>query len=181
MKKIIICLLCFLLVGCVINKNSPTDVVEDLYTSYQNLDTSVLRELEGFVQKEIYMNEQEKDIYRSLLKKQYQNLSFKIVNEEVLEDMAVVDTEIEVLDYSSSILRSKKYYLEHQEEFSDVVVDQNNIFTRSEYIDYMLQELGKVQSKMKYGITFSLHYKNDSWEIEKIYDLDIQKIQGLYS
>ena len=45
----------------------------------------------------------------------------------------------------------------------------------------MLKELDKVTDKMKYGITFSLHLKNNQWEIEKIHDLDIQKIQGLYS
>ena len=66
MKKIIICLLCFLLAGCAISKNSPTRVVEDIFISYQNLDSSVLRELEGFVEKEVYMNVEEKNIYRSI-------------------------------------------------------------------------------------------------------------------
>ena len=181
MKKIIFCFLCFLLIGCSMEKNSPTHVVENLFTSYQNLDSSVLRELEGFIEQEVYMNSQEREIYRSLLKKQYQNLSFKIVDEEILEDMAVVDTEIEVLDYASSILQSKKYFLEHQEEFSSEVFDSNTVLMSSLYIDYMLQELDKVESKMKYGITFTLHLNNHKWEIEKIHDLDIQKIQGLYS
>ena len=45
----------------------------------------------------------------------------------------------------------------------------------------MLEELNKVNDKMKYSITFSLRLKNNQWEIEKIHDLDIQKIQGLYS
>ena len=49
------------------------------------------------------MNEEEKKEYKMLLEKQYQNLSYKIKNEEIVGNNATVEVEIEVLDYATSI------------------------------------------------------------------------------
>ncbi len=181
MKKIIVIgMIIGLLTGCGMNHNTPTNAVENVFQSYQNLDSSIINELDEMIEQEKYYSKEQKKEYKNLLEKQYQNLSYKIVKEEIIEDTATVEAEIEVLDYSSSLLKSKKYYLEHQEEFSSNVVDEKTIYEEKSFIDYKLKELGKVTDKMKYSITFSLIKKDTEWEIEKINELDIQKIQGLY-
>ena len=89
------------------------------------------------------LTKKQKEKYKTLLKKQYQNLSYKIKNEEINNEKAVVDVEIEVLNYNYSILNSKKYYENHKEEIDN-------------YNEYMLSELEKVSNKIKYSMTFNL-------------------------
>ena len=179
-KYIILLLSVLLFSACRNSMNTPTYEVENYFTSYQNLDKSVLRELTNEINQEDSMNKQQKEKYLSLLEKQYQNLSFKIKNEEIMQEMAIVDTEIEVLDYASTITRSKKYYLEHQEEFSDKVVEEKYIDLSPEFIDYKLEELAKVENKDKYFITFSLKRNGNNWVIEKVGENEKLKMKGLY-
>ena len=50
-----------------------------------------------------------KEKYKDLLEKQYQNLSYKIKDEEIEKDTATVVVEIEVLDYKTAINKVKEY------------------------------------------------------------------------
>ena len=119
MKKIIILILGLIIMsGCEKTINTPTSKVEDLLNQYQNLSPSIIDNLKDSIEKEDMTKEQKKK-YESLMEKQYQSLSYKIKNEEIVEDTAVVDVEIEVLNYSYSIANSKKYYDEHREEIKD--------------------------------------------------------------
>lgn len=168
MKKTII-LLCIILLfstGCKTTANTPTNKVETFLSNYQNLDPIVLKRLDTELKKE-NLNKKQKEKYKVLLKKQYQNLSYKIKNEEINKDKAVVDVEIEVLNYNYSILNSKKYYEEHKDEIKN-------------YNEYMLSELEKVSDKIKYSISFNLTEYDGVWELDEIDNYTIRKIHGLY-
>ena len=101
------------------------------------------------------------------MEKQYQNLSYKITDEEIINDTAIVNVEIEVLNYSYSLSNSKKYYEEHKEEIKN-------------YNDYKIKELEKVEDKIKYNIVFSLTEFNGVWELNELDKNDLKKIHGLY-
>lgn len=168
MKKTII-LLCIILLfstGCKTTTNTPTNKVETFLSNYQNLDPIVLKRLDTELEKE-KLTKKQKEKYKVLLKKQYQNLSYKIKNEEINKDKAVVDVEIEVLNYNYSILNSKKYYEEHKDEIKN-------------YNEYMLSELEKVSDKIKYSISFNLTDYDGFWELDEIDNYTIRKIHGLY-
>ena len=168
MKKIIIILifLIILLTGCEKNINSPTKRVDEFLSDYQNLNPTVLNRLEKSIDtNNLTKNQKNKQI--SLLEKQYQNLSYKIVDETVTNNNAVVDVEIEVLNYTYSIANSKKYYEEHKEDIKD-------------YNDFMLNNLEKTKDKIKYNISISLTKYDGIWELNEIDKSIIQKIHGLY-
>jgi len=167
MKKIIIILsLLIFLTGCESTLNTPTKKVENFLSEYQNLNPEILKKLESSVEADNLSKSQRKK-YIGLLEKQYQNLSYKIVNEVVNDDNAIVDVEIEVLNYTYSIADSKKYYETHKDEIKD-------------YNEYMLNNLEKVKDKIKYNISIDLTKYDGNWELNEIDRTIIQKIHGLY-
>ena len=140
------------------------------------------------------MSSEQKEKYRSILEKQYQNLSYKIKNEEINGDNATVDVEIKVLDYATTINDAKKYYEEHKEEIDkkyneehkdNVVEDavegvEEALEKSAAYIDYKLKELENVTDTISYDITFYLSKENGKWKIQDLSDVDLKKIHGLY-
>ena len=121
MKRILLGLsfIVLFIVGCTNTMNTPTKRVEELLGKYQKLDSAVLAQLDNVIAEDTTMTDEQKKEYRSLMEKQYQNLSYKIKGEEITGDDASVDVEIEVLDYATSINESRKYYSEHRDEFKD--------------------------------------------------------------
>ena len=207
MKKILIAFLLgiIILTGCNNTMNTPTSKVEDFLGKYQKLDKKVLTELEETLKKDDSMNEEQRKEYQILLEKQYQNLSYKIKNEEIEGDTATVDVEVEVLDYQTSINKSKEYYAEHKDEFkdgdkkdeednsnetvkekveeaADDVKDEakDKIDNIASFIDYKIKELKTVNEKIKYDLTFNLTKENGEWVIDDLNDEDRQKLHGRY-
>lgn len=206
MKKLLICLSLFvlLLTGCTNNMNTPTKKVEEFLGKYQSMDSEVLNQLDEVISNDTTMSDEDKNDYRSLMEKQYQNLSYKIKDEEIDGDSATVLVEIEVFDYATSINKSRKYYDEHPEEFEedkatvnedkddenneslldeagDIVDDtKDKIEESSKYIEYKIKQLMNVVDKVKYEITFHLTKVDDEWKVDDISDIDRQKIHGLY-
>ena len=108
--------------------------------------------------------------------KQYQNLSYKIKNEQTNGDTANVIVEIEVFDYNNALSEADDYIDEHESEFVD---DEDE--TRKEKIDhYKINAMKEVTDKASYTINFSLVKDNKKWVLEKINDSDLEKIHGLY-
>lgn len=208
MKKIVISLILFVLLvtGCGKAMDTPTKKVEELLGRYQSMDSEVLSQLDDVISNDTTMNETQKEEYRSLMEKQYQNLSYKIKDEEIDGDNATVLVEIEVYDYISSINKSKDYYKEHKDEFEKEKEEEKKNDTDTsntpgndedengsvvenakeaiedtvEFIDYKIKELQNVTDKTKYEITFHLTRVDDEWKVDDISDIDRQKIHGLY-
>ena len=95
--------LLLLLAGCTNTMETPTSKVEEFLGKYQRLDDDVTSQLDGVLADDKSMSDEQKEEYRAILEKQYQNLSYKIENEEIDGDNATVDVEIEVLDYATTI------------------------------------------------------------------------------
>ena len=151
-KKIVILILpILLLLGCQNSFNTPTSKVESFFHKYQELDKNVLKDLDNILDKE-NLTQKQKEKYKELLKRQYQNLSYKIKSEDIEKTNAIVETEIEVLDYN---------------------VKESNINKK-------LDKMKLVDNKKKYNITFYLTKENGIWKIDNLEDEDYQKINGLY-
>lgn len=200
MKKIgtvFVFLLTFLLLftGCNNSQNTPTKRVEEFLGKYQSLDSEVLSQLDTVIKSDKNMSDEQKDAYRAALEKQYQNLSYKIKDEKIDGDTAVVDAEIEVLDYATAISEAKDYYREHKDEFKEkeenktddnFLVDdakdavEDSFEKTKAFIDYKIKQIENVNDKTKYTITFNLEKKDGKWELKDITDEDRQKLHGLY-
>ena len=170
MRKIIILVISLILVtGCNDMMNTPTRRVEEYLGKYQILDSSVLTELDDVFDNSDY-SEKYKEEYKELMIKQYQNLSYKIKNEQTNGDTANVIVEIEVFDYNNAIDEANDYIDEHESEFQN-----------KEDIDhYKINAIKNVTDKASYTINFSLVKDNKKWVLEKINDSDLEKIHGLY-
>lgn len=169
-KILLICFGVILITGCSEAANSPTKKVESFFSKYQNLDSVVLDQLDLILDKDTNYNDDNKKEYKTLMIKQYQNLSYKITNEKVEDNNAIVDVEVEVYDYKTAIIKANDYYNTHKEEFKD-----------ESLIDYQIKEMKDVTERSVYPITFNLT-KNDknNWVLDDISDIDRQKIHGLY-
>lgn len=175
MKKILLILVSLFLVGCNTNMNSPSRKVEEFLAKYQTLDDDVLTQLQVIVDNDSEMNSDEKKEYIALMQKQYQNLSYKITDEDINDDKAVVEVEAEVYDYSTSINKSKEYFSSHKDE---LVEDDDEIHS---YIDYKIKEMKNVEDRITYVITFYLKKdKKNKWVVEDLSESDIKKLHGLY-
>ena len=174
-KKLLLLVSLILVTGCNDMMNTPTRRVEEYLGKYQILDSTVLTELDNVVDNSDYSKDY-KEEYKELMIKQYQNLSYKIKNEQTNGDTANVIVEIEVFDYNNALSEADDYIDEHESEFVD---DEDE--TRKEKIDhYKINAMKEVTDKASYTINFSLVKDNKKWVLEKINDSDLEKIHGLY-
>ena len=168
MKKILtLFIFLLLLVGCSLS-NTPTSQVEDLLTKYQTLDKDIKTGIEEILNEETLTSTQ-KERYRSLIEKQYKNLTYQIKEEKIDGNTANVTAEIEVLDYKKAVNNSSVQYQ-----------DKDN-YTVEEYNNSKLDELEKTKEKVKYTIEFEvLKDKDGNWKLSSLSNETIKKIQGMY-
>ena len=201
MKKVLfvfLSLLVLFVTGCGNDMATPTAKVEEFLGKYQSMDSDVLTQLDNVISNDTTMDDTQKKDYKSLMEKQYQNMSYKIKDEEINGDKASVLVELEVFDYAGSISESRDYYTEHRDEFDDKEMgndgaDTDNdgmdeegevvggaVDTISSFITYKIKQLMDVTDKAKYEITFHLNKEDGEWVMEDITDVDRQKIHGLF-
>lgn len=171
MKKFLSCilLLLFLVTGCTATEYTPTQKIEEFMGKYQNLDSEVLSQLDKTVASDETLTDNQKKDYMALMKRQYQNLSYKITDEKIEDDSANVIVEIEVYDYVSSVNKSMDYYNNHKEDFVE----------KEKYMDYKITEMQKVSDRRQYEIVFTLRKEDDKWVMDNISDSDREKLHGL--
>ena len=179
MKKIVLFILMLALVtGCNNNlMNTPTKQVETMLNNYVTLDKKVLDDLDNTLLTETIMNNDQKDRYKNILKKQYQNLAYEIKNETIDGDKATVEVEIKVYDYYKINMASETYYNDNQNEF----MGDDDTMDIVKYNDYKLDELDKAKDKVTYTLNLTLHKEDDKWVLDDLTDVEISKLHGLYA
>ena len=160
-KVLLMVMALFLIVGCGNMMNTPTKKVEEFLSKYQTQDKDVLDQLDDVIKEAGTMNDDQKETYRDLMKKQYQNLSYKIKDETEDGDNATVQVEIEVYDYGKAISEKKE-------------VDTKK------FLDYKIGKMKDVKDKVTYTINFTLSKVDGNWRLDNISDVDRQKLHGLY-
>lgn len=164
-KKLLLFIIPILfLIGCEM-ANTPTSKVEDLFTKYQKVDDDINIGI-NMVLDEQNLSEAQKDRYRSILEKQYKNLSYQIKEETIDGNKATVMTEIEVIDLKKSI--------------DDLLFD-SSIYTKETYDEEKLNRLEQAKERVKYTLEITLT-KNDrnEWELDALTNEQMKKIQGMY-
>lgn len=171
MKKVL-CALCavFLLTGCgekVVDEimNTPTKKVENLFSKYQRLDEDVLDDLDTIVAEEESFNTEQRERYRTLMKKHYENLSYKVKDEVIDGDNAIVTVEIEVTDYTK---------INNIDNLSS-----NGIIEAS--IDELLDDIESAKDKVTYTLEIPVTKYDDEWTVDPLSEENFQKIHGIYN
>ena len=173
MKKILLILIVLITItGCTLSDidNTPTKQVETFLNNYQTLDQKVLNDLDLVINKKANYNQQQKEEYRKILKKHYQNLTYEIKDETINGDRANVKVEIEVTDFTKVLKEANTYLENHREEFQD----------ETKYIDYQLEKLKEAKDTVKYTLNLTLNKENDKWKLEQIDEIEEKKILGIY-
>jgi len=176
MKKIAILLVLFL-TGCTDLSNTPTKKTEEFLKKYQTLDNSVISDLNNVVDQEETFTESQKDKYKDIMKKHYQNMTYKIKEEEIDGDKAEVTVEIKVTDFRYALQDANIYLNEHPEEFND---DKGN-YDPSKYIDYRLQKLNETKDTVTYTIELQLTKVDETWKVDTPDVETLDKINGIYN
>ena len=178
MKKIFLFLAVFLLVGCEKDlNNTPTKRVEVFLSNYQSISEEVEANIIKEVEEMPNLNDEEKDAYIDLWKRHYQGLTYEIKDEMVDGDDAIVTAEIEVYDYSKTILDISEYLANMPEFFQDEL--GNHSYTK--YNDYRIEALKGVTEKVKYTIEFNLKKINKKWILQDLTEEDNLKMSGMYN
>lgn len=156
--------------------NTAKGAVDNYLKKYRNLDSEVLIDLEKIIEKENLTNEQ-REKYREVLKKQYKDLSFEVIEEEYDNDISYVTVKLSVYDLYKAQSNASTYLLNNMEEF----YNENNEYEESMYIDYKLEEMKNMNDKVEYKITFTVVKEDDKYIVEQPSEETLQKIHGIYN
>lgn len=173
-----ICIIVFLVAACSMNdmNNTPTKQVEIFFKKYQMLDESVLNDLNRVVAEEEQFNNEQREKYKDIMKKHYQNLIYNIKDEEVNGDTAIVSVEIEVTDYSRILREAELYLQQNPEEFQT----EDGEFDIQKYSEYRLNKLEDASETVKYTLDIGLTRIDEEWQVNQISEIDEEKIHGVY-
>ena len=174
MKKLVL-LLSLFLIGCELS-NTPTKKTEELLKKYQVLDSAVVTDLDEVVNEDTTLNESQKIMYKDIMKKHYQNLSYQIKDEIVDGNEAVVVVEISVTDFKKVLEETNNYLNNNKEEFDD----ENGNYSIVKFNDYKLNKLKEAKDKIVYTIEIKLTKENDNWKVNNLSQTDYDKINGVY-
>jgi len=175
MKKILsLLLLLLLLTGC--GGNNARNAVDSYLKKYRNLSSEVLVDLENTLIKENLTNDQQEK-YRDVLKKQYKDLTYEIMEEEYDNEASYVTVKISVYDLYKAQSDASVYLANNPDEFND----DNGIYYNDKYTDYKLDRMKDMTEKVDYTITFTVTKENDKYVVEQPTEIDLQKIHGIYN
>lgn len=175
MKKILMVIIAmFLLVGCMDNKAS--DAVENYLNQYRNLNDSVIADLNELTDEQLLSDEQ-KDTYKKIMKKQYQDLTYEIVDEEYNGDKATVTAEITVYDLYKVQQDADTYMNSNMKEF----YDDNDVYDNSLFLDYKLGKMQDNTETVSYTLTFDVVKEDNEWIVVQPSEETLEKIHGIYN
>lgn len=178
MKKIVLfIIISVFILGCDNLMNTPTKKVEEFFNKYQTIDNKVIEQLDYTIDNDYELTNEQKEKYKNIMKKQYNDLVYTIKEETVDGNSATVKTEIEVYDYSKSIIEADNQLQNNHEEF----LDENGTVNKKKFIDKKLDLMSKNTDRVKYTLILSLTKNNDVWKMNDITEIDRQKIHGIYS
>lgn len=181
MKKILlifgVLLSALTITGCSFGNNTAKGAVEKFLDQYNNLSASVLTDLEEVITNDDF-NDKQKDEYRDILKKQYSDLKYEIVEETYDGDTAVVTTKITVYDFYKVQNEASDYLTNNMDEF----MNDNDAYDNSLFLDYKLKQMKNATDTVEYTIDFNVVKNEDGdWAVEQITTEDLEKIHGIYN
>lgn len=175
-KFFLIVSLLLLVVGCGCMKKTAKGAVQDYLNQYKNLSANVISDMDNVIDNE-NLTDTQKEKYRDVLKKQYQDLKYDIVSEKYDGDNATVDVKIKVYDLYKVQKDANDYLTTSGDEFKE-----NGVFSNDLFMDYKLDKMKKTMDTIEYNITFNVT-KDDkgNYKVSDLSNTDLEKIHGVYN
>jgi hypothetical protein len=177
MKKTIFLISLIILVGCTTLdiSNTPNKKVEEYLNKYQALDEKILNELDNVIDTKTKLNDENKEEYKKLIKKQYKNMQYTIKDTTIDGDDATVTTQIIVKDFTKIINEAENYKKKNIEEFYE-----NEKYNDDLYKKYLIDKLKDAKDRITYTVEFKLHKEKTKWVLNPITEEIEDKMLGIY-
>lgn len=177
MRKLLVLITSLLFIGGCAKPLTAKEAVEEHLEKYRSSSKEVMAALDEYVDAENDLNDSQKEVYKEVLKKQYKNIKYKIVNETYTQNEALITTEITVFDLYKAQKEADEYLSEHQSEF----YNENGSYDKSKFLDYKLSLMKDYTYFTDYTIDFHV-VKNDKdkWEVLELSNEDLEKLHGIY-
>ncbi len=176
MKKIFYAFFLVLLLGCTNLSNTPVKKTEDFLKKYQTLDNNVIEDLNETLDSDMTFTTSQKDRYKNIMKKHYQNMTYEIKQDKIDGDKATVLVEINVTDFKKVLDEAEDYVKDNKNEFVTSLGDLD----KEKYTDYRLNKLEQAKEKVKFTISINLTKKDNKWNVDKLDKETYDKINGIY-
>ena len=177
MKKILLLIIgLIILTGCNELSNTPTKRVEDFLRKYQALDNDVLTDLDRVIENEINFTNEQRERYRDIMRKHYQNMSYIVKEEEINGNKAIITVEITVTDFNLAMDESSRHLMENPESFNNELGEYDITL----YNNYRLDRLNEAKEKVKYTIHFVVTKTDGQWAVDSLDNNSLDKINGSY-
>lgn len=167
----------FLSLGCDNLMNTPTKKVEQFLNKYQTLDSDVMVQFDEILDKDFDYSDEEEDLYRKTMARQYKNLTYEIKDSKEDGNKAYVTVQIEVYDYGKALREAEEYLLKNQSEF----INNDGSVNISKYTTYKLERMKEEKTRITYTLELSVSKEAETWMLDDITEIDRQKIHGIYS
>ena len=175
MKKIL-SLVIIVLIMCGCNNNTARSAVERYLKKYKTLDSEVLVNMEEIIGRED-LNSENKELYRTILKKQYKDLNYEILEEEYDDEVSYVTVKIKVYDYYKANRDASIHLSNHPDDFND----EFGNYDVSKYNSYRLNNMKDVLDKVEYTIIFTVTKNDNKYEVMQPTENDLMKLHGIYN
>ena len=175
MKRIVVALLTLTLFGCSMSV-TPSSKVESYLDKYTSLSEEVLTDLEITVLNED-LNSENRELYKNVLKREYENLKYEIKDETINGDKANVRVRVTVYDLYKVEEESLNYLANYPEDFQD----SNGLFDNDEFNKYRLNQMFNAKDTVDYEIIFYLNKINGEWIMQELDRDSLEKIHGMYN
>ena len=156
--------------------NTARGSVDRYLKKYKTLDSEVLVDLEKVIESENLTKDQAEK-YRNVLKKQYKDLTYDILEEEYDDEVSYVTVKISVYDLYRANYNAALYLENNRSEF----YDENGNYDVNKYIDYRLDKMKDMIDRIDYTIIFTVTKDNNKYEVVQPTDNDLKKIHGIYN
>lgn len=175
-KVLLVVGICLVLAGCGCMKKTAKGAVQDYLNQYKNLSSNVISSMDNVVNDE-NLTDSQKEKYRDILKRQYQDLKYEIVNEKYDGDNATVEVKITVYDLYKVQKDANNYLTNSGDEFKE-----NGVYSNDLFMNYKLDKMKKVTDTVEYNITFNVT-KDDkgNYKVNDLSNYDLEKIHGVYN
>ncbi len=179
MKKVFIAfVMLFGLAGCSIGPaNTPSKAVEEYLDRYIDNSDVVMEELDDYVANREELDDEQKDTYKEILKKQYSDLKYEITNEEYDGDTATVSVKLTVYDLYKVQKDADNYLADNADEFKN----DEGAYDSSKFTKYKLDKMKDTTDTIDYTLEITASKVDNVWEVNQLSNDALQKIHGIYN
>lgn len=162
-----------LVVSSNVKSNSIEGLTKAYMKKYQTLDKEVVSKIKYEFDDKLTPEQKQK--YRSIIENQYEELKYEIVEVKESGVTGEVVIRFTVYDLASAMEQANSYIAVYGDKFK-----KDGKFDEYAAIDYKLEMLDEVETKVDYTITFNFYKEDGTWTMDEVVESDLKKIRGTF-